>query len=36
MERVRQTAVTLAYSFLKTTTTDTVLGHSKEELQLVI
>lgn len=36
MERVRQTAVTLAYSFLKTTNADSQLGHTNQELQLVI
>ncbi|GJN71111.1 hypothetical protein PLICBS_005173 [Purpureocillium lilacinum] len=36
MERVRQTSVTLAYSFLKTATTDCAIGHDKDQLQVVI
>ncbi|KAI9155095.1 hypothetical protein HJFPF1_07663 [Paramyrothecium foliicola] len=35
-ERVKQTAVTLAYSFLKTTNADSVVGYTHEELQLII
>ncbi|QUC16620.1 uncharacterized protein UV8b_00861 [Ustilaginoidea virens] len=36
MERVRQTAVTLAYSFIKTTSTNSPPGLPKDELQLII
>lgn len=36
MERVRQTAVTLAYSFLKTTSADMGGGHDKDALQVLI
>lgn len=36
MERVRQTAVTLAYSFTKTTAANSEMGHNKEEMQLLI
>ncbi|POR31561.1 Uncharacterized protein TPAR_08246 [Tolypocladium paradoxum] len=36
MERVRQTIITLAYSFIKTTTTDSGIGHGRQELQVLI
>ncbi|KAM4064504.1 hypothetical protein HRG_005131 [Hirsutella rhossiliensis] len=36
MERVRQTAVTLAYSFTKTTAATSEMGRNKEEMQLLI
>ncbi|PHH63189.1 hypothetical protein CDD81_6240 [Ophiocordyceps australis] len=36
MERVKQTTVTLAYSFLKTMLTEPGVGHGKDELQRMI
>ncbi|KPM37840.1 hypothetical protein AK830_g8744 [Neonectria ditissima] len=36
IERVRQTAITMTYSLLKTTTTNTMHGYDSDELQLVI
>ncbi|KJZ77230.1 hypothetical protein HIM_03551 [Hirsutella minnesotensis 3608] len=36
MERVKQTAVTLAYAFTKTTIPNSEHGHDKEDLQLLI
>ncbi|PHH70688.1 hypothetical protein CDD82_6972 [Ophiocordyceps australis] len=36
MERVKQTTVTLAYSFLKTMLTEPGVGHDKDELQRMI
>lgn len=36
MERVRQTAVTLAYSFTKTTAVNSPMGHNEEGMQLLI
>ena len=36
MERVRQTSVTLAYSFLKTTNTEREMGIPSQELQLIL
>lgn len=36
MERVKQTAITMTYSLLKTTTTNNATGYDNSELQLVV